>query len=742
MEIPENPVLFGHDPTEGIVAANPEGDDQIRLILRDGGNRRAESHPLRPVIWTRDGTDWPGAKARRLEGDRHFNTLLECDDWKAYQSLRQGLREEGADHFTVNDPAQQFLMRSGMTFFKGMHFEDLKRLQLDIETHCDPAFEFSNPDRESDHILAIALSDSSGWEAFLTVDPDDWRTSEKTALIELTRLIGERDPDVIEGHNIFRFDLDYIHRRARRHRAKLAWGRDGSRLTTRASRLQVAERTIAYPRFDVNGRHIVDTFLLAQFHDVGSRSLEGFGLKEVARHFGVAGGDGAPDRVTLEGRAIQQAATDDPDAFREYALQDVRETRALADLLSRSYFSQAQIFPYDYQNVVLRGNATKIDSLFLREYLRQHHALPPTPDVRRFEGGYTDVFLTGVARPVWHCDVTSLYPSVMLRFNLLPKTDDLGIFRGLLADLRRFRIEAKSRLRAIRDHSSREYHATNALQSTFKILINSFYGYLGFSQAHFADFDAASEVTRTGRDLLRGMVDWLDSHGSRVVEIDTDGVYFIPPEGATSAAVDEGLRRDVLPDGIDIEFDTSFTAMFSYKAKNYALLRETGELVIKGGALRSRGLERFQREFLERMLRLLIDNDSDAVRRLHSEFSDAIENRLWPIDRLAKTETLQDSLARYTEKIKGNARNRAAAYELARASPRDYQPGDQITYYVTGTKKRVPVHENCKLAAEWNPDDRDENTAYYKAKLDDLVKKFAPFIDNPGLRTAADSGRT
>ena len=51
----------------------------------------------------------------------------------------------------------------------------------------------------------------------------------------------------------------------------------------------------------------------------------------------------------------------------------MRETRAVADLLSPSYFIQAQIFPYNYQDVIVRGNATRINALFLREYL------PPAP---------------------------------------------------------------------------------------------------------------------------------------------------------------------------------------------------------------------------------------------------------------------------------------------------------------------------------------------------------------------------
>ena len=148
------------------------------------------------------------------------------------------------------------------------------------------------------------------------------------------------------------------------------------------------------------------------------------------------------------------------------------------------------------------------------------------PMVRGFEGGYTAIFFTGVARNVWHCDIASLYPSVMLQFDCFPVTDQLQIFRHLLTDLRTFRLESKASMRAAAgDRAQQQYF--HALQNTFKILINSFYGYLGFAQGHFADFEAAARVTQIGRDLLKKMIDWLNAHGAKVIEVDTDGIYFV-----------------------------------------------------------------------------------------------------------------------------------------------------------------------------------------------------------------------
>ncbi|HEV3147749.1 MAG TPA: DNA polymerase domain-containing protein, partial [Chthoniobacterales bacterium] len=487
--------------------------------------------------------------------------------------------------------------------------------------------------------------------------------------------------------------------------------------------------TIDYPKFTIDGRHFVDTFLLAQFYDVGMRSLTGFERIDVARHFGFCGDEQISG---LAGKELQRAYLDQDERFRRRALCGVRETRSLSDLLSPSYFIQAQIFPYNYQDTIVRGNATRINALFLREYFRQRHSIPELPVPRAFEGGYTDVFFTGVARNVWHCDIASLYPSIMLQFDCFPASDQLQIFRHLLTDLRTFRLETKANLRAEKDPA--QQHHLQALQNTFKILINSFYGYLGFGQGHFADFDAAARVTQIGRDLLRKMIDWLNAQGTQVVEVDTDGIYFVPPDKIDIGDLQKGLAQE-LPPGIEVEFDEQFDAMFSYKAKNYALLTKEGEVVIKGGALKSRGLEKFQRVFLEEMIKLIMQGKPEAMVDLKEKFGKNIRNREWNIDMLMKTDTLQDSLDQYRAKIGAGGRNRAAAYELALASDRAYKPGDQISYYIKTTPKKVPAYEAAKRASEFDPQNRDENVDYYVAKLDELVKKFG------GITSSASAPR-
>ena len=721
MEFEKNTLLFGAYPTPRIVTIDLGETGTVKVYRREAdGSTVADIEPFHPFVWADSDVVDLGIESEKLESSLKYGWLVTVDSWKELIALRNGLKNSGRDFFAFTDPVQHYLTATGRTLFKDLPFEELKRMQIEVLSFENAVVPTSRDDPgRGDHIMSIALSDNTGWEELLVVDSKNVEESEHDALKRLTSLVKERDPDVIEGHNLFRFDLPYLVARAKKAKTKLDWGRSDGFLRSRPSRLQIAEKTIDYPKFTVGGRHFVDTFLLAQFYDIGMRSLAGFERADVARHSHLCDND---QISALTGKELQCAYLGDSKQFRQRALCGVRETRALSELLSASYFIQAQIFPYNYQDVIVRGNATRINALFLREYFRQRHSIPELPMPRAFEGGYTDIFFTGVAHNVWHCDVASLYPSIMLKFDCFPVTDQLQIFRHLLTDLRTFRLEAKSKMRAEKDPAKQ--HHLQALHNTFKILLNSFYGYLGFAQGHFADFDAAARVTQIGRDLLRQMIDWLGAQGAKVIEVDTDGIYFVPPAQTEIDELQKGLAKE-LPEGIEIDFDEQFDSMFSYKAKNYALLTKDSDVVIRGGALKSRGLEKFQRVFLEEMIKLIMEGKPEVITDLRNQFEKKIRNREWKIDMLMKTDTLQDSLDKYRAKIAGSARNRAAAYELALASGRNYKPGDQLSYYIKATPKKVSAYEAAKPASEFDPQNRDENVDYYVAKLDELVRKFS-----------------
>ncbi len=732
-----NRLLFGDPAEPRIVAVEIANGKEVEIIRRNKDKLARERRPLKLFALLADRALLKGLPATHriaeLRGDFPLRFIAYFDSLNAIESARQYLRYvtkippamSEVPYLILGDPVEQYLMLTGITCFMGMQFGDLHRMQLDIETYISDGFEFPSPVREGDRIVAVALSGSDGFGCVLSGKHMD----ERTMLAEMVRIIQERDPDVIEGHNLFRFDLEYLESRAFRHGVTLSLGRNGSPLRARPSRMQVADRTIAYRRYNIYGRSIVDTWLLAQHYDIASRELEGFGLKELAQHFGVA----RPNRVYIDPARVSDYFEHRVDDLCAYALDDAREAGALAEMLSPSYFVQAQIFPYSYQTVMLRGNATKIDALLMRSYLAAGHSIPFTNAPREVAGGHTEIRRCGVAHNVLHCDVTSLYPSLMLEGKHHPANDRLGIFLRILSDLRSFRVQAKT---AVRELAGIERRNMEALQQTFKILLNSFYGYLGFSLGHFNDFEQANTVTRRGRELIQRAIVELENRGALVIEVDTDGIYFVAPfplddESAALELVDS--ISEWMPAGIRLEIDGRYPAMFSYKMKNYVLLDERGEITIRGSGLKSRGIERFQRRFMEEMFGLLLNGRRDQLEALYQDYLGRLSRHEIAIPELMKTETLQDSPEIYRDKLGSGRRNIAAAYELALKAARPYLSGDQISYYVSGRGSNVKVAVAAKLAVDFDSRRPDENVEYYQAKLADLYEKFRPFARRGGL---------
>ena len=171
-----------------------------------------ETEQFHPFVWADgDVADLGLTNAEKLAGDLKYSWLVTTDSWKELIALRNGLKKAGRNFFALSDPVQHYLTHTGRTLFKQLPFEELKRMQIEV-------LSFAGGDLEAaanDHITGIAVSDNTGWEELLEVDPRAIEESEHAAIKRLTKLIKERDPDVIEGHNLFKFDLPFLVARAR-----------------------------------------------------------------------------------------------------------------------------------------------------------------------------------------------------------------------------------------------------------------------------------------------------------------------------------------------------------------------------------------------------------------------------------------------------------------------------------------------------------------------------------------------
>jgi len=713
---------------------SPEGSAHLAWRAKDG-SRREESGAFSPFLWSSSGIDWKESGAREVEGlsgEGEYSQLVQFSDLPRFRdAVRQHGKAGAIDWIRMMEG--QYLMAGRLRLFAHMGFSQLRRLQLDIETACEVEGGFSSPARKEDRILAIGLRMGDHTELLELEERSD--EGEGQLLAKFNARIQSLDPDVVEGHNIFKFDLDYLRRRLKRLRLAPAWGRFGQEACFRNTRLRVAERWIDYPRCDIPGRTVVDTYLLILMHDVSNRELMGYGLKEVARHLGVTPADGGA-RTYLAGADIQKRFEDDRAAFRAYLVDDLRETEGVAARLLPTYFEQAKAFPTTLQEACLRGTASKVDLVFQEEYFHARAACPAPGEARPFEGGYAASFEEGVFQRVLHFDVASLYPSILLMIGRNPSRDYLGVFIPMLERLRTYRLEYKRRARESVDPAlAAEYQAR---QGSFKILINSFYGYLGFAGARFGDVELAAEVTARGREILQGLIAFFEAVGCRPLEADTDGIYVEAGDRYEDAESLLDQAQATLPEGIELEFDGRYESMFCYKAKNYALY-DGSKVTIRGSALRSRGIEPYLKDLTASLIRSLLGAEDLDVAALLSGVKARIEAGEMPVEQLAKSEVLSQSPDAYRKKIDAGGKPRRASLEVALKMEQTRRMGDRVSYYI-GVKQvgqRADWQRACPVE-RYEQRQRPYDPAYYLKKLEDWRKRYEQFCDS--LKHGGDQG--
>jgi len=743
----EDEHLFGWDPMPGIVSvwANREG----RAVIWRRGDERVTctTERFRPWVFATTLADLaqlgsallpsiaPGGNDaifsyRELDGPAgSYRYLLSARDGRALErELVHGasrrlnrkidsLNELQDEYYRVG-PIEQYLMLNGRVYFRGMTYDDLHRLQFDLETTAlDP---------HRGRIFMVAIRDSRGLATTLDAPtPED----EAHLVSDLCALIRERDPDVIENHNLFGFDLSFLEQRAAVLGVPLALGRQGGpmMLERREETLAIGPQARRRTRYSVAGRELIDTLDAVRRHDFVVRDMPSYSLKDVARYFGIA----TPDRVYIEGTAIFDTYRRDPELVRRYALDDVAEVDGLSQRLLGAPFALAGMAPRRYERLASAGPAMGVlEPILVRAYLRAGAALPhqaagQDSEQGLHEGGAAYLFAEGVAEHVVKADVASLYPSLMRTFQIGPACDRLGVLLSILSRLTDLRLAHKAAAR-MATPGSVEANLHDATQAAMKILINAAYGYMGAgSMALFADNHAAGEVTRRGREVLSQVLDALRKRGMALIEADTDGVYFAVPSGWT----DEQERTLVaeigaeLPEGIRLEYEGRYRAMFSHEVKNYALLTYSGQLVVHGVALRSSRAEPFGERFLRRALLCTMTNDVPGLRKVYLETVAALRSRALPASDLGARVRLSKTPEGYMASRKAHPE---AQYEALLAAGRtNWYPGERVRFYRSRGGGYVWLPEE---AEEDNPgggepaDQRDYEVGHY---LQVLVTSYA-----------------
>jgi DNA polymerase I len=696
-----NDALLGVDPTAGIVSVDADSRGQARVWRRVANQIEASAHrfpnwflttslePLAHLPAVHLGADSLRAARGQVKLTASL-TVVELDwpdetdqDVYRYLVLTDNLNEvettlvetsnkgDGGEAQTLADlrglvliwhPIEQFLTLTGRTYFRGMRFDDLRRFQFDLET--------TGLDEDRDRIFMISMRDNSGWHASL----DTGSLSEARLIEQFVAVVQARDPDALENHNIFAFDLPFLVKRAARLGIPLALGRDHSEPRLETDFFDVGERAEPFLRWRITGREVIDTQHAVRRFGAAAPDMRRHGLKDAARYFGFA----RTDREYVPGAEVWPTYRTDPDRIRRYAADDVDEVDGLSRRLLPPAFGLATMLPRSYERIAASsGPAALWELLLVRAYLRAGRAIAaPTPRQQQVVGGpRSDLFLTGVVGAAARALVRPLLPCVLVDNVVAAANDPLAVLPRLLAVV-------------LRDSSD----------ESAQLLGAAAHAYLG-GNGLFSDPQAALDATALARRYVDRLLIDLRARGCAIVEVDGEDVLFATPAGWNQAIEGELVQaaRGYLPDSVSLAFDEHYAAVYARAPRSTILLGLDGAVTLVGSVFRASRLERFGEAFIQRAGPLVLMGDAVGLRQVFLETIHRLRTAQLPLADLCVLVTLHKSPSQYR---RGGMREESYEVLLA-AGVRSWRVGQRIRYFrARGGEPRLWQEGDAITAAE------------------------------------------
>lgn len=483
-------LVYGKDSTERIVSVEVK-DGTVEIFTEDStGKINVQVVPHK--YWLLYANKM-SSKFQELTGEQHYSYLMEYDDYERYRQQVQNSYQKRYDFYTAHDPKSNFMLKSGVTYFKGLNPEDVSVLSTDLETTG------LTHDKNSKVLLISNTFRKKGKITRKLFSVDEYGNDDKKMIAAWCKWVNEVNPSIVIGHRIMLYDIPYLLYRS----DKLKIGRDGSAVTvSERSREFRKDGSQSYEYNDVHiyGREIIDTFFLSIKYD-SQRKYSNYKLKDIIAH----------EKLEKKGRQFYDAATikdnwhipEERQKIKAYAMDDADDALALYDLMIPAYFYYAQHIPRAFQQINNTATGSQINDLMIRAYLQDGGGIPKASEKVEFEGAIS--FGTpGIHKNVFKIDVTGMYPGIMLQFRISPgkDKDPNDYFLQILEHFSSERIVQKTLFKKtkIRLHEDKS--------NSGKIVVNSGYGFMGAKGLHFNNPEGAAEVTRKGREILQSAIYW------------------------------------------------------------------------------------------------------------------------------------------------------------------------------------------------------------------------------------------
>ncbi|MCY0859049.1 MAG: DNA polymerase II [Sulfolobaceae archaeon] len=439
---------------------------------------------------------------------------------------------------------------------------------------------YGYPDPRRDRILAIVAHTKDGVKLFVQNDNE---SDDARIIQQFVDFINSYDPDIIFGFNSNAFDWPYLLQRAENKGIRVYISR----------KPDTGANQGIYGHYGIAGRLNIDLAgFIESFADIKIKTLD-----NIAEYLGLMQKN---EIVKVDWYDIPKMWEKEKDKFIKYAefigKAIYKLGLTLLDFIEQ--LSKITGLPADILSNASVGN--RVEWLIIRNAYKMNELVPNRneKEVESYRGGLVIEPKPGIHNDVYVLDFSSMYPSLMIKYNIGPDTlvqeecndcyeapevgykfrkEPPGIYKTLIARLVEERRKIKEELEKVNDETLKRL--LNERQKAIKVMTNAFYGYMGWQTARWYSKEGAEAVTAWGRQTILTAANMAKEMGFSVIYGDTDSI-FVHGDGNK---VNELINKINGTLGLEIKIDKHFVrVLFTEAKKKYAGIDDKGEIDITG----------------------------------------------------------------------------------------------------------------------------------------------------------------
>jgi len=541
------------------------------------------------------------------------------------------------------------------------------------------------PDRNPVLMLSTVASNGEEKQFIAGEDKDD-----KPVIQSFIEYICEFDPDIILSYGANTVDWTYLKSRSHQLGFKLNF-----------DRAYLEPHTSVYGHVSTTGIANIDMLdFLDIFPEVKVKTLWNF-----AEHLGVAS-----EQQNIEDVFFANY-WDDKQKRAEllrFGLDSAHRVYGTARLLLDFALQLASLTSLPLDHVMTAAVGFRVEWFLIKRAQKIGELVPKRIDqpYLPYTGGLVLSPKAGLHENIAVLDFKSMYPNIMLTYNLSPDTyvapgepepvggvyiapevnhrfrkTPAGFYKEALTYLIDVRNTLRQQMKNL-DANTVEYRVLDARQKAVKIITNAAYGYAGWIGARWYIKPVAESASAWGRHIILTATQMAEKAGLGVVYGDTDSL-FVKYDTSKTLQLQQDIERELK---LDVEIGEVYKRIFFTEAKKrYAGLRQDGSLDIVGLEVIRGDWAEVAKEVQERVLEIILREQSPkkAIEYVHNTI-EALKQRKVPLRDLIIWKTLTKPPEQYEIKAP-----HVEAAKILKEKGWRLTSGDKIGYVILAGKGRL-----------------------------------------------------